>query len=227
MPILLGSRRPFWNSSRSIHSGGDKTAAHNCVRNDLHIHAKKGQANPRLEAGGLLNTLGIPDGATDNRERPADVLLCQAQDSHTGVNGSGNARVALDVGIVCPQAAGHRVSAAEETLGAAESYVRTKCSNRDMELRCRAAGVVFQPMIFESMGGISAEVERVIKCLNKSVASNTDSPLGEVATHFWRRLSVDIQRFGHRALARRMGGPADEAPSIFSSLQWLQLPGGI
>eukprot|EP00973_Karenia_brevis_P014634 1997221-Karenia_brevis.AAC.1 len=60
-------------------------------------------------------------------------------------------------------------------------------------------------MIFESLGGVSAEADRVIQCLNKAVASATDSPEGEVATLFWHRLVVDLQRAGHRAFARRVG----------------------
>eukprot|EP00973_Karenia_brevis_P022258 3062317-Karenia_brevis.AAC.1 len=64
-------------------------------------------------------------------------------------------------------------------------------------------------MIFESLGGVSVEADRVIKCLNKVVASTTDSPEGEVATLFWHRLGVDLQRVGHRAFARRTAGVAE------------------
>ena len=56
--------------------------------------------------------------------------------------GAAVGRVALDIGIVCPQAAVH-LSAAQSQLGAAESYTLTKCSRAHMEDRCRAAGVVF------------------------------------------------------------------------------------
>jgi len=59
-------------------------------------------------------------------------------------------------------------------------------------------------MIFESLGGVSGEAERVIKSLNKAVAENTDTSESEVATLFWQRLSIDIQRSGHRAFARRV-----------------------
>jgi len=59
-------------------------------------------------------------------------------------------------------------------------------------------------MIFESLGGVSGEAERVIKSLNKAVAENTDTSETEVATHFWHRLSIDIQRSGHRAFSRRV-----------------------
>ena len=88
----------------------------------------------------------------DTRERPADVLLCRAQDSIVGTGG-GAGRVALDIGIICPQATCHLANAAEEKVGAAEAYARTKCARAGIAQRCRDAGVVFQPLIFESLGG--------------------------------------------------------------------------
>ena len=78
--------------------------------------------------------------------------------------GAAAGRVALDVEIVCPQAAVHLANA-QESLGAAEAYTRTKCDRAQMAERCRVAGVVFQPMIFESLGGVSVEAEGVIKVL--------------------------------------------------------------
>ena len=73
-----------------------------------------------------------------------------------------------------------------------------------MEERCRLAGVVFQPMVFDSLGGVSSEADRVIKSLNQAVADNTDSPPSEIATRFWQRVSIDMQRMGHRAFVRRV-----------------------
>ena len=185
---------------------------------------------------GMVSRTGIggggPGEATRNRERPADVLLCRAHDIRTGAQGSGNGRVALDVGIVNPQAASHMGSAAQECLGAAEEYVRAKCGRAEMEARCRAAGVVFQAMIFESLGGVSAEAEQVIKCLNKAVAENTETPESEVATRFWQRISIDIQRSGHRGFARRanrvgLDGVDGLWGRAFGVGQSLEMPGGI
>jgi hypothetical protein len=79
------------------------------------------------------------------------------------------------VGIICPQAGGHLAAAANEPVGAAEDHARTKCARGDVERRCRDAGIIFQPMIFESTGGVSAEAERVLKSLNKAVAANSDT----------------------------------------------------
>ena len=61
-------------------------------------------------------------------------------------------------------------------------------------------------MIFESFGGVSVEAEGVIKSLNRMCAVNQSTPYGEVATRFWQRLSIDIQRAGHRAFIRRVKG---------------------
>ena len=101
---------------------------------------KRAHTVPQLEASGVSRLLGLNTG-DDTRERPADVLLCRAQDVVTGSGGSGASRVALDIGIVCPQAAGHLATAAQERLGAAEEYVRTKCARADTERRCQEAGV--------------------------------------------------------------------------------------
>ena len=61
-------------------------------------------------------------------------------------------------------------------------------------------------MIFESLGGVSVEAERVIKSLNRAVASNTDTSEEVVATRFWQRIGVDILRGNCRAFGRRLVG---------------------
>ena len=166
---------------------------------------------PRLEACGVTRLLGLEDDR-DGQIRPADVLLCRAQDVHTGV-GAGAGRVALDVGIICPQAAGHLDNTARGSLGAAEEYAKAKCARGEIERRCRDAGVVFQLMIFEFTGEVSAEAERVVKCLNKAVAGNFDASEVVVATRFWQRIGVDVLRGSCRAFQRRLvnrdveGGP--------------------
>ena len=60
---------------------------------------------------------------------------------------------------VCPQAAAH-LDNAHGRLGAAEAYTRSKCDRAQMGERFRVAGVVFQPMIFKRLGGVSVAAER-------------------------------------------------------------------
>ena len=75
------------------------------------------------------------------------------------------------------------------------------------------------------------EAERVIKSLNQAVAASVDSPYGEVATRFWQRVSIDMQRCQHRAFVRRVvrvGGC--EGPGVgaaLGNLGWLEMAGGL
>jgi hypothetical protein len=115
-------------------------------------------------------------------------------------------------------------------LGAAEEYVRTKFARNEIGRRCREAGVVFQPMIFESFGGVSSEAERVIKSLNKAVAANSDVSEEAVATQFWHRVGVDILRGNCRAFHRRVGGACWGRGLGDRSFGWgsgLQIAGGL
>ena len=100
----------------SCMSGGDKTVNHNGVRDFVYLQGKRAHAAPQLEVTGIGASLGL-DIRTDSSSRPADVLLARAQDIPTGM-GQGAGRVALDIGIVCPQAASHVADAAREVLGA-------------------------------------------------------------------------------------------------------------
>jgi hypothetical protein len=209
-------------------AGGDKTVNHNRTRNNVYVQSKRAHAVPHLEVSGVDRLLGIEVGS-DTRERPADVLLCRAHDVALGAGGVGSSRVALDIGIVCPQAACHRGIAAREILGAAERYVRTKCARGDIERRCREAGVVFQPLIFESFGGVSVEADRVLKCLNRAVASNSDTSETVVATRFWQRVGVDMLRGNCRAFHRRLVGRIGRdgvAGDPFRDVQGLHVAGG-
>ena len=81
--------------------GGDKTAEHHCVRDDIYAQAKRGNTAPVLEAGGIMHVLGRPGemGAGVSRERPADVLLCRAQDIRVG-RGNGGA-LYISTGVHC------------------------------------------------------------------------------------------------------------------------------
>ena len=185
----------------SCMGGGDKVTAHNTTRNTIHHHAKMAGARPQLEKGGLLAGRGLPN--CEGR-RPADTLLCSTEGIQTG-RGWARPRIALDIGIVCPQALSHRNEAAKELLGAAESYTRAKASHEDTEASCLEAGFAYQPLVFESFGGMAREAEKVLKSITKQVANNTNTPPGEVARRLWERLSVDLQRAGHRAFKRRAG----------------------
>ena len=53
----------------------------------------------------------------------------------------------------------------------------------------------------------------MIKSLNKAVAETTDTSESKVATLFWQRLSIDIQRSAQGAFARRLRQEGSEIGS--------------
>ena len=191
-PFCLGNIDKYGAHCESCMAGGDKVVNHNKIRVNIYIHAKKAHTAHRLEACGVSRLLGL-QVEENTRERPADVLLARAQDVTTG-SGTVAGRVALDIGIICPQAFGHLGASSAEPCGAAEEYAKAKCARGEIARRCAEANVVFQPMIFESFGGVSSEADRVLKCLNNAVAVNTDSSHEVVATQFWQRIGIDILR---------------------------------
>lgn len=145
-----------------------------------------------LEKGGLLAGRRLPQG---EERRPADTLLCSTERIQTG-RGWARPRIALDIGIVCPQAPSHRNEAAKEVLGAAEAYTRAEAVHNETEANCLEAGIAYHPLVFESLRGVASEAEKVLKDITKQVAVNTNTPTREVARRLWERLSV---RAGPRA----------------------------
>ena len=131
-------------------------------------------------------------------------------------------KIELDVGFVNPQASGHLQSAARETLGAAKAYTQHKRDREDTDSLCLAAGVDYQPLVWETTGGLCKEAEETVKSLNRLVAVNTNTPLSEVAQRFWRRTSVDLQKANHRAFTKRVAAHHEEADVHSASLKFLR-----
>ena len=61
--------------------------------------------------------------------------------------------------------------------------------------------------------------------MNRAVASNTDSPLEEVASRFWHKVSVDIVRGSYRAFKRRMLKTQGGADGAWAANPYRQLGG--
>ena len=67
--------------------------------------------------------------------------------------------------------------------------------------------------------------------INVALAENTDTSETEVATLFWQRISIDIQRSAHRAFSRRVcRGSAEGGEQVLGNLGLgglLQMPEGL
>ena len=91
-----------------------------------------GFSNLFMEGKAATGEKGPFSGGRAARMRGAEAgghpIVCNGGDTH-------RARIALDVGIVCPQVPAHRDEAAKEVLGAAEAYTRAKASHNQTEAR--------------------------------------------------------------------------------------------
>ena len=95
--------------------------------------------------------------------------------------------------------------AAKDVLGAATSYTQQKREHQQTDSLCDEAGINYQPIVFESFGGLCEEGFETLKSLNQLVAVNTNASNSEVAQRFWQTLSVDLQKANHRAFVKRVG----------------------
>ena len=178
-------------------SGGNAVLRRNECRDTVFKIAKPAGTRPVREKAGLLAS-GAQD--RDGGRRPADVLLQYPNGVHTA-RGRGMPSVALDFAIVNPQGARYREGAAREVLAAAKSYTQYKRDFLETDRKCLGANIDFQPVVWESFGGVSEEGREVLKSLYRLVALNTNTPLTAVAQRYWHRFSVDIQKANHRAFA--------------------------
>ena len=136
------------------------------------------------------------------RRRPADTFVQSGAVIKTGT-GRNLLNVALDVGIINPQAPTNVTKASEGTLEAADKYTEKKRAFQNTDALCAAAGIDYQPLVFESFGGCSAEARETLKSINRLVANNTNTPTSEVARRFWQKVSTEIQKSNHRSFAKR------------------------
>ena len=94
-PFCFAPMDGFGAHAETCMGGGDKVTTHNCTRDTIYKQAQAANIAPQLEAAGVLaGESGERGGAAgeqsgDDRRRPADVLVCRAQDIRTGNGGAG------------------------------------------------------------------------------------------------------------------------------------------
>jgi hypothetical protein len=193
----------YGRHSLSCMAGGDKTVAHNLVRDCVYDYCRRGRLEPKLEAPGLLGLPALPGGL----RRPADVLVCCGRALEPELpDGSRATRfrsVALDFAVVNAMGQGHWNETAQEAGRAAEAYAAQKRSHQNTEAQCSAKGIRFQPMVMEAQGGLSRECSATIHKIAEAVASAEHRSTSVVREEIFQRLALIRARGAHSALARR------------------------
>ena len=99
----------------------------------------------------VLEPTGLITGST--QIRLADTLLI-APPSLKPNSWRKFPRLALDLAVTCPVTQPLIAQAAAETLSAAGKYADGKRGSGDIAMRCAAANLGYESVVFESFGGI-------------------------------------------------------------------------
>ena len=179
----------------SCKAGGDTVQRHNAVRNLVFKAAVRGGLRPVLEAPGLLG----PPGS----ERPADELL-HAPPSLAQGSARLFERVALDFAVVSPFTVARASEASNRVqLHAASTYAGAKRAKNSTEARCQAAGLGFEPIVFETVGGVEKGGQRILESLIKEIWKRTQCTYVEELQRLVSSISLVLMRAWDKAVEKR------------------------
>ncbi len=104
-------------------------------------------------------------------------------------------------------------AASDHLLATAEEYATRKRQHLRTQELCEAAGIGFEPVVFETAGGLEAGGRKILESILAEVAKVRGKPVNEVVDQVKARISLDLQRAQHRAIARRRQLEADQVVS--------------
>jgi hypothetical protein len=184
-------------------SGGDTTTLHNEVRDEVFQWCRRALLDPRLEKSGLLSELSLPG----SRRRPADVLVCHRTGLFKGLPGGDSAvrsgKVALDFAIVNALGQGHFDDTAQKPLRAAVCYSMRKSLHLNTKALCEQAGISFEPMVFETQGGVEPRAAAILHRIAGAVAKVEAAELSTIKSQMLQNLAIIIARGAANMVNRR------------------------
>ena len=193
-PRCPQSQDVFGHHTLTCHMVGGKTQLHNMIRDEIYRTLHAGGLRCKLEPVGLLPDLP--------GQRPADVLTLPTalyRQSTWGLL----PRLALDISVVSSfkqQASG------TETLAMAKMQAERKRRDRQTAMRCQEQGLGFEPLVFETAGGLDPEGDRILSSLCRAVDDHRQKPHGMTCQILKERLSFVLQRYAHVCLRRVRDG---------------------
>ena len=173
-------------------AGGERTQRHNAIRDLVFQWADRAGLWPEKEPASIL----LPQRPEDShmaRHRPADVYLPAL----------GGAPAALDFAMTAPQRQETLATASREIGAAAAAYARHKESHLNIAQSCEAQGVVFVPMVMETIGIWDKGAAIVLQHITRVVASRTGEEPDVVHAALVQELCIVARSFRARAALRR------------------------
>ena len=183
--------------------GGDHTLVHNNVRDLYYSYCERARLRPEREASGLFSNLPNPQG----RRRPADVLVCSgsafAPTLPDGSRGIAPAKIAFDFAVINALGRGHWQETFNSIGSATQAYSEWKKTYRNTAVTCEDAGVLFQPIVLDMQGGLSAEARASIHTIAQCVAAAESCDASRIKAEMLDRIALIVSRSGAQAIMRR------------------------
>ena len=173
---------------------GDKTIMHNGIRDIIYHEYRRVNHNAKIEPIGLIDE--------DHYRRPADTLLVQ----NSAIEQSDRTKysnIALDFAVVSPFTVANLNHSSRTVLAAAKNYAQRKRSDRNTQQRCNDRNLGFEPIVFESTGGLEPEGAKVLESICKYIAARTERSNQSVIDRIKIKISILIQRSLHKSIEKR------------------------
>ena len=144
---------------------------------------------------GLFPKKEVRSLVPDSQKRPGDVYIPTWR----------NRPHAFDVAVTSPLCASH-VSQSSTSAGAALEKMKVLKNNKHYR-QCHRQGIVFVPLVVETLGGWDAEAIFHLKSIAEKTAHRSNQRPAFVIKHFFQRLSVILQRANAALMATRAPPP--------------------
>ena len=173
-PLCTGERvaDPFGDHQVGCGGNGDRIHRHDSLKDSLFSAAQSAALAPRKEAPSL-----IPGSSS----RPADIYLpnwCRGRPAALDVTVISTLQSLTLAGAASTQ--GHALRVGEERKMAAHYAA------------CRSVGVVFIPLVVESLGGWSEEAVHNISRIGRLLGLRTGAPPSVTTRHLFQRLAISL-----------------------------------
>ena len=182
--------------------GGDMNVLHDAVKHEIFRWCQRARLRPYLEKEGLL-----AQQRTQERRRPADVLVCRHLSFLDDLPGEAVSnscqRVALDVAVINALGQDHRRRTAEQPLAAAIAYGKRKANYQSTKARCIQEGIAFEPLVFEAQGGIEPRAAAILHRIAELVAALENGEVAKLKAQMMQRIATIIATQNALAIARR------------------------
>ena len=122
-----------------------------------------------------------------------------------GALGRRHPRIAFDFAVINSLGQGHWDRTLVADIHPVEAYADQKGAYQDTARKCSEAGILFQPLVFDSQGAMTPETQVVLHQLATAMSKVEAKDLHACKTELHERIGILVARASSRSIRRRCG----------------------